>query len=106
MEVTMRAVNIALTDANKKHVDIKCKNFAKHFKQALLLNLEIKRDSHHRKGNVINICASLSLSSGESKLIHAESSEETFQKALDEALNAISRQIERLKAHPRHLKTA
>lgn len=101
MEIVTRAVHIELTNENQKHIDAKCAHFGKHFSNAVLMNLEMRLDRHHRKGDVIAMRASLSLSSGESKLIHAESSEETFSKALDELLNALSRQLERMKAHPR-----
>jgi|SRR3989338_8419579 len=101
MEITTRVLDITLTDENKKHIDTKCAAFGKRFCDAVLMNLEIKRDRHHRKGDVIGMRATLSLHTGDSALIHAESSESTFARALDEMLDALSRQLERLKAHPR-----
>ncbi|MEK7648329.1 MAG: HPF/RaiA family ribosome-associated protein [Patescibacteria group bacterium] len=101
MEITTRVVDIVLTDQNNKHIDAKCSAFAKRFRDAVLLNLEIKRDRHHRKGEVIHMRATLSLATGDSALIHGESDSETFVRALDEVLVALSRQLERLKAHPR-----
>jgi ribosomal subunit interface protein len=101
MEVTTRIVDLTITDENQKHIDAKCASFGKRFANAVLMNLEINRDRHHRKGDIIRMRATLSLRTGDSALIHGESEEETFVRALDEVLNVVSRQLERLKAHPR-----
>lgn len=101
MEVATRVLDISLTDENKRHIDTKCAAFGKRFGDAILMNLEIRKDRHHRKGDVIHMRASISLRTKNSALIHAESEEGTFIRALDEVLNALSRQLERLKAPPR-----
>ncbi len=101
MEVTTRVLNLVITDENQKHIDMKCAAFGKRFVDAVMMNLEINRDRHHRKGVIIRMRATLSLCTKGSALIHGESEEETFVRALDEIFTALKRQLERLKAHPR-----
>ncbi len=101
MEVTTRILDLVMTNENQKHIDTKCAAFGKRFADAVMMNLEISRDRHHRKGDIIRMRATLSLRIGGSALMYGESEEETFVRALDEVLTVLSRQLERLKAPPR-----
>lgn len=106
MEISTRIVGIRLTDENQRHIDTKCSGFGKRFKNAVSLTLEIRKDRHHRKGDVIGMRASVTMRAKESVIVHAESAESTFIRALDEVLDALSRQLERSKAAVKKRATA
>lgn len=101
MEITTRVLNMTLTDENQKHIDAKCAALEKRFNDAVRLSLEIQRDRHHRKGDVIAMRATLRVRNGESNVIHGESAESTFVRSLDEVLDALAKQLERITKHPR-----
>jgi ribosomal subunit interface protein len=92
MKYTLYKDNIELTELDETFLDKKLNRLEKHVPLPFSCHVSIRRDSHHRTGNVIT--CKMTIASGK-KSFHAERSADTIQDCLDEVIKALSHELER-----------
>lgn len=92
MEYTFHSHNLELTEADSTLLDKKMERLEKHLKPPFTANVGLKRDAHHRSGDIIT--CTIKISHGK-KTYHAERTAETIQDCLDEVIHAITQELER-----------
>lgn len=91
----IRAQNISLTEKNIKRINEKCALLIKLCQPITVFHLDIRRDTHHTKGDVIFMSATIHHARSKLKPFHAEVECETFTQALDTLLTALKKQMSR-----------
>ena len=92
MEYTLHKHNLELTDADFNLLDKKLKRLQKHLKPPFNVNIGLRRDTHHKNGEIMT--CTINISHGK-KTYHAERTGETVQDCLDEVIHALTQELER-----------
>jgi len=98
MNFQIYAKNLALSDETKNYLEEKMQKLGLRAKKMISARLDISRDRHHRKGNVLRVEINLSLPH---KLLRAVAQEEQVESSFDLALKKLNKQIEKYKEFDR-----
>ena len=92
MEYTLHTHHLELTAADATLLDKKLERLQKHLHPPFTVNIGIKRDAHHRSGDIITCTITVN---HRKKTIHAERTSNTVQDCIDEVIQALTNELEK-----------
>lgn len=90
MSTNITGKNIDLTDSLKEYIEKKLQSVRKHFDNILVIDVEIDKSRHHKKGDVHHVRMNVQIPD---HLLHAETTEVDMYAAIDLCKDDIDRQI-------------
>jgi len=101
MKYTLHTHHIELTEADSALLDKKLDRLAKHLQPPFTASIGLRRDAHHRSGEIITCTANITHGG---KTLHAERTANTIQDATDEVVQALLHELakEHGKAKDKH----
>lgn len=92
MEYRLSTDKVEITDEDRQLMDKKFNRLQKILETPFVVDVRITRDTHHRNGDVVN--CKIVIEQGK-HVFHADRTADTIQTALDEALEAMQKELQR-----------
>jgi ribosomal subunit interface protein len=95
MKYQLRTDNVELSDLDRVFLDKKMTRLQKHLKPPYAIEVTIRRDSHHRSGEVITCVMNIRMG-GVKRVLHSERTANTIQDCIDEIIHAADRELQKI----------
>ncbi len=92
MKYSLRTENMELSEFDVKQLDKKIERLRNHLTPPFEMDINIKHDRHHNKGQVVT--CKINIEQGK-KVLHAERTGQSAQDAIDVVIEAIKHELEK-----------